>query len=363
MSIQNDLKKEGIEVINKLDTLISNDICKSVSRRIIETFPDYDFSQEQIYNKLQEITMYRAQMPDGIAEANYYYKNSSIYFNNNIEYSDLEEFAIHECIHHIQKIQDENENLVRLGLSTYKNLTPSALALNEAAVQLTSCIIIGVEPDFEKYYGISLYTPSPSYYPLECSLINQIIFFTGKDVLFKSTLFSTDEFKNKIIEMTSENIYKKIVTCFDKILQYEKRIVTLNNKMLSLEDGSQKIDNINKKIDSLKKRISTNYIKIQNIIIKEFFEYEISNISTLEDIENCKQKITNFGEIIGIVDNYTFFDNFYKETMNRLDHKRNIIENGGTETALNVKHINIFKILFKKIFKFNTAKNKEDFPK
>ena len=49
--------------------------------------------------------------------------------------------------------------------------------------------------------------------------------------------------------------------------------------------------------------------------------------------------------------------------MNRLEHKRNIIENGGTETALNVKHINIFKILFQKIFKFNTAKNKEDFPK
>ena len=103
MSIQTDLKKEGIEVINKLDTLISNDICKSVSRRIIETFPDYNFSQEEIYNKLQEINMYKAKMIEGMAEANYYYKNSSIYFNNNIDYSDLEEFAIHECIHHIQK--------------------------------------------------------------------------------------------------------------------------------------------------------------------------------------------------------------------------------------------------------------------
>ena len=363
MSIQKDLKKEGIEVINKLDTLISNNICKSVSRRIIETFPDYNFSQEEIYKKLQEITMYKAKMIEGMSEANYYYKNSSIYFNDNIEYSDLEEFAIHECIHHIQKLQDENGNLQRLGLSTYNNLNPSALALNEAAVQFTSCVIIGVEPDFEKYYGISLYTPSPSYYPLECSLINQILFFTGKDVLFKSTLFSTDEFKNKIIEMTSENIYKKIVTSFDKILQYEKRIVMLNNKILSLEDGSPRIDNINKKIDSLKNKISTNYINIQNIIIKEFFEYEISNISTLEDIENCKQKIANFGEIIGIVDNYTFFDNFYVETMNRLEHERNIIENGGTETALNVKHINIFKMLFEKIFKFYTKKNKEDFQK
>ena len=54
MSIQKDLKKEGIEVINKLDTIISNDICKSVSRRIFETFPEYDlydFSKEKNHRK------------------------------------------------------------------------------------------------------------------------------------------------------------------------------------------------------------------------------------------------------------------------------------------------------------------------
>ena len=363
MSIQKDLKKEGIQIITKLDTLISNDICKSVSRRIIESFPEFKYTQDEIYKRLSEITMYRAKMIDGMSEANYYYKDSSIYFNENIDYSDLEEFAIHECIKKKKKIQDEKGNLQRLGLSTYKNLNPSALALNEAAVQFTSCVIIGVEPDFEKYYGISLYTPSPSYYPLECSLLNEILFFTGTDSLFNSTFFSTDDFKNKIVEMTSENIYEKIVTSFDKILRYEKRIVILNNKILSLEDGSPKIDSINKKIDALKNKISTNYINIQNTIIKEFFEYEISNISSLEDIENCRQKLSKFGEIIGIVDNYTFFDNYYIETMNRLEHKCNILENGGTETALNVKHINIFKMLFEKIFKFYTKKNKEDFQK
>ena len=172
MSIQKDLKKEGIEVINKLDSIISNDICKSVSRRIIESFPEYDFSQEQIYNKLQELTMYTAKMTDGMAEANYYYKDSSIYFNANIEYSDLEEFAIHECIHHIQKIQDKNGNLTRLGLCNYNNLKPTALALNEAAVQLMASKAIGIKKDFVKYFGLSFETISPSYYPLECCLVN-----------------------------------------------------------------------------------------------------------------------------------------------------------------------------------------------
>lgn len=363
MSIQKDLKKEGIEVINKLDTLISNDICKSVSRRIIETFPDYDFSQEQIYNKLQEVTMYRAKMIEGMSEANYYYKDSSIYFNENIEYSDLEEFAIHECIHHLQKKQDKNGTLLRLGLSTYNNLKPSALALNEAAVQLTSCIIIGVEPDFEKYYGISLFTPSPSYYPLECSLLNQILFFTGTDSLFKSTLFSTDDFKNKIIELTSEKVYNAILTLFDEILKCEEKIVIYNNKISLLEDGTSKIDKINNKITLIKEKISNLYIRTQNTIIKNFFDNEFNKIQELEELEHFRRKLYKFSDIIGSIEGYDFFDNYYTEMMNKLEHKCNILENGGIETALNKKHINILKVLFKKLFKFNTEKNKEDFQK
>lgn len=352
MSIQKDLKKEGIEIITKLDPLISNDICKSVSRRIIETFPDYGFSQEEIFNKLSEITMYRAKMIEGMAEANYYYKNSSIYFNENIDYSDIEEFAIHECIHHLQKIQDDNEKLSRLGLCTYNHLKPTGLALNEAAVQYTSCIIIGVDSDFEKFYGISLITPSPSYYPLECSLLNQILFFTGNDVLFKSTLFSTDDFKNKIVEMTSEKTYNKIQFLLDIILKYEEKIVSLNNKLFSLKDGDSKAELFNKKIETIKNKISSNYLKLQNIIIKEFFEYEFNAISNLEEIENFRHRLTQFTELIGTTVNYTFFDDFFIETMNKLEHKNNIIEYGGIETALKLKHTNPFFKLFKKIFNY-----------
>ena len=356
MSIKNELKKEGIEVITKLDPLISNDICKNVSRRFVESFPDYDFTQEEIYKKLSKITMYRAKMIDGMAEANYYYKDSSIYFNESIEYSEIEEFAIHECIHHLQKIQDEKNNLIRLGLCTYKNLKPTGLALNEAAVQYTSCVIIGVDTDFEKFYGISLVTPSPSYYPLECSLLNQLIFFTGTDILFKSTIFSTDDFKNKIIEMTSEKTYKKILNLFDNILKNEEKIVTLNNKILSLKDGDTKADSLNDKIEKLKNKISSNYITVQNTIIKEFFEYEFNAISNLEELEAFRHKLSKFSELIGTTDNYTFFDNYYTETMNRLEHKCNIIENGGIETALAKKHINPILAFLQKIFKFKSSK-------
>ena len=92
MSIQKELEKEGIEVIGKLDSLITNDIIKDISRRIIETFPDFEFTNKELCEKLSKLTMYRAKMQEGMAEANYFYKNTSIYFNEHIEYEDLSEF-------------------------------------------------------------------------------------------------------------------------------------------------------------------------------------------------------------------------------------------------------------------------------
>ena len=353
MSIQKALKKEGIEVIEQIDSLIVNTITKNIARRIIETFPDYGITQEEIFNKLSKLTMYKAKMIEGMAEANYFYKNTAIYFNEHIDYEDLEEFAIHECIHYLQEIKDVNNSLLRMGLCTYKGNKPSGLALNEAAVQYTTSRIIGIDADFEKYYNISLYTPSPSYYPLECSLLNEIIYFTGEDVLFKSTLFSENGFKNKIIEYSSEKTYSKIKSLFDKILKLEENLVRLNNKVAYLENGSSKLNKITMKINRLKTKIAFEYITTQNIIIKEFFDHKFSNISNLEELDNFRRTLYKFSDIIGATPDYKFFDNYYIEMMNKLEHKCNILENGGTETAIDIKHKNHFITFLKKIFKFN----------
>lgn len=350
MSIEKDLKREGIEVITQIDETIANHISKNIARRIYESFPDYEFTQEDIYRKLTKLTMYRAKMVEGMAEANYFYKNTSIYFNQHIDYEDIEEFAIHECIHYLQEVKDEQNNLLRLGLCTYHHKKPTGLALNEAAVQYTSSIIIGVDADYEKYYNIALYTPSPSYYPVECSLLNEILYFIDKDILFKSTLFSNDNFKNEIIKMSSEKTYNKILTLFDNILKYEEEIIKLNNKIFMYEDGDKKIDNINKKVAIYKEKIASSYIKAQNIIIKDFFDYEYSNVSNLEELEKFRHRLSNFRSIIGTTENYTYFDDYCAEMMNKLEHKCNVLENGGVETAIAKKHRNVIIEMFRKIF-------------
>ena len=241
-----------------------------------------------------------------------------------------------------------------MGLCTYKNKKPIGLGLNEAAVQYMASTIIGIEPSFEKYYNITLYTPSPSYYPLECALLNEILYFTGNDILFKSTLFSNDEFKNLIIEMSSEKTYNKIQTFFDEILKLEENIIKLNSKINILEDGDSKIDKIQKKINKVKQKIASNFIAAQDTIFTELFDYEFSKVTNLEELENLRHLLYKFSDIIGSIPNYKSFDNYYVLMMNKLEHKCNILENGGVETALSSKPHNSFITFLRRLFKPNS---------
>ena len=75
-------------------------------------------------------------------------------------------------------------------------------------------------------------------------------------------------------------------------------------------------------------------------------------------VENFRHKLEDFKQLVGTVENYTFFEDFYREIMNKLEHKCNILENGGNETALNTKPNNLIIKLLKNIF---SNLKKEDF--
>ena len=113
MSIESDLRKDGIEVIEKLDVSIVNNIAKSIADKLCSTFPEFNLNSVDLFLRLSRLDMYKAKVPNGMSEANYFYKNSSIYFNEDIPNVDIEEFAIHECIHHLQEVKNEKNALIR----------------------------------------------------------------------------------------------------------------------------------------------------------------------------------------------------------------------------------------------------------
>lgn len=120
MSIEKVLKKEGIDIISKLDTLTVNNLAKNISNKLSLSFPNLKLNSNELFIKISRLNMYFAKLPNGIS-AKYFYKNKSIYFDNNLDLNNLTDVAIHECIHYLQEKLDQKGNILKLGLCDYKS--------------------------------------------------------------------------------------------------------------------------------------------------------------------------------------------------------------------------------------------------
>ena len=353
MSIETELKKDGITVVEELDTLKVNFIAKNVAKKIADTIKLDGINESELFIKLSRLNMYTAFLPKGIS-AKFFYKNNSIYFSVDTPDASLCDVAIHECIHYIQSRFDEKNNLYRLGLCDFYSSKSYDLCLNEAAVQSIASKCINSPYEDEKYFGISIKTNSPSYYPLECALINQMSYITGEDVLIDSTINCNDKFKNKFILLTSEKIYNKISKNINLIVDKQEK---LNHLFLDLEhiEEHKNIDKIIFNIDKEKTKIRNIYMNTQNLIITSYFDNYMNIVNSPDTIEVFRNKLYNFKNLVGITDDYTFFNDYYLSKMEQLENKYKLGDT--TITAIALKKENFISVLFRKLITLYRAQN------
>lgn len=369
MSINSRLKKEGIEIVEQLDTLKVNTIAISIASKLCLAFPEHNLNKSELFTSLSRINMYIAKMPEDSAGAKYFYKNNSIYFNKEYDLDEMAKLAMHECIHYIQEFRDANNNLVKMGL--YNCTLNSGLGINEAAVQLMASEANMCPSTSETYYNVSLNTISPNYYPLECALVNQMAYFTGTYPLFHSTLNSNDVFKNTFILKSNKRAYNTIVKNIDLLLAYENDLNYFASELQYANKVSE-IKLLNKLIASKKDSITSIFFKTQNLIIESCFISEFNNIRNLEDVKEYKNKLYNFKNIMGSNENYTFYNEFYRKIMESLEKKKEQIEQFGEinlfETSENslvlvdntkraLSFVSTFFVKVKKLFGFNKSRD------
>lgn len=345
MSIDLELKKEGIEIIKKLDTLTINSIAKNVSEKLVAAFPNQNLEKQDLFMKLSRLDMYVTKMSEGLSTAKYYYKNTSIYFNETIDLIDLEDiniYAIHECLHYLQEKRNEKGKLIQLGLCDFSTSSLPGMALNEAAVQLMSSLALHQPTDSVKYFDITLPTISPSYYALECNLIAQMAYITGYSTLFNSTLNSNSAFKDAFTSLTNKHAYSTIEHCLDNLMYLEDDLANENLKLAN-EDELNKISKISKRIEKLRNKINELFIQTQNYILTSYFDSAFELVQTEEQVEAYRKKLYNYKNYIGTTQNYTFFNDYYINKMVALESKTN------SSTALVPTRNGLFSTLFKKI--------------
>lgn len=362
MNIDYLLKKEGISNIKELETSQIKIISKDLAIKLCLAFPEHDLDRQALYNSFCNLDMYIATMPKDSSGAKYIANTNSIYFNEDLDFASIPEVAMHECIHFIQEGRLNGKNAF-VGLTSFN----SGLALNEAAVQLMASEANMCNITEEKYYDITIRTISPNYYPLECTLVNQIIYFTGTYPLYHSVLNSNDIFKNTFIAKFNKRIYNRITRQLDKLLNLEAELTCYINELGETENLND-VKELNSIISEQKQKISNLFFNIQNFIIRNCFSCEFNHINTMEDLKEIKHKLYTFKNIIGTTEGYNFYNNFYCDLMNALEQKKEEILKYGeislfkqectaltlvdqTKEKFNFVHIFIKKL--KKLFRLN----------
>lgn len=363
MKDTNALKKYGIEIISQLSTLEINKIAANISEKICSSFPEHNINKSDLFVMLSRLNMYYAKFNDNSA-AKYCYKTETIYFKEDIDFENLETPAIHECLHFIQTIKNKNGRLLKLGLYKPSFFYSTGLALNEAAVQLMASYATDAPIESVKYYGLNIFTNSPDYYPIECSLVKQMTYFTGTYPLYHSTIYSDDIFKNTFIMKSDELTYEKIVDNLDLIQEYQE---TLQKETLYLSyieynnQNSIKVQNTQQKIEHLKNLIKETTLQTQELILTSCTKSDLELVRDNQSVKEFKDKLYNFKELLISTENYTFYNEFYCQMMEELDVKRELIKKYG---VLNVfkdirenlalietrqENLNLFQVALKKL--------------
>ena len=322
------LKNIGIEAIKKVEDENIISIADKVSTRIKNTFSNSNINYLNIYKTLLETPMYYAKIPQGLSEANYFFKNSTIYFSEDIDLENLSEYVYHECIHKLQEYKNKKGNITRLGICEVNELTVKATALNEGAIQYITSKVIGSEPRIISVYGINLSTKT-EYYPLLTNIISGLVYLLGEEILVDSTLNSNENFKIEIIDSIGESEYNTI----------EKN----TNQILKLKNS---INNNENEIDDVKEEIKQLYFETQNLIFSSYFNNILKRVENDDEIEMAKKKLFLYENILGNAENYNYYTTYCEYFVENASKKLQDLKN---KTALIVIKDNIIFRMFRKI--------------
>ena len=209
------------------------------------------------------------------------------------------------------------------------------MSLYESAVKYMASKANQNETDNVRYYNMNLTTESPDYYPLETAIIRQLAYFTGTYPLFHSVLYSNDVFKNTFIAKSNAKAYNIIESNLDLLMHYqEELVISMNNLDYCSENDASlnKIKNLSNRIEALKSIILKLTLEIQNTIIDNCFNKEFQYIKDQDSLNAFQSHLYNFKDLLIDTEGYNFYNEFYRNMMNKLEEKRELVKKYGVLT-------------------------------
>ena len=325
MSIEKSLRKIGIQPLEEITREEKHNIIKNVAKSIISTFSYHKTDYCQMVNKMYNCKMSRAKIQEGLERVNYFYKNKTIYFDETLDLSKIDENITRECIHYIQN--GNNQELERMGLCVFEKFKVRGMALNEVAINFIVNKIFGKRESSKTQV-----------------LLKQMCLITGEDVLVDSSINNNENFEEKFMEQTKTDIlYFQIESNLDKMFDIEQKI----SKLMSEGRKSKNLKRIFKKVNIHKKELNQIFLETQWEIFSTYFNRKIQVINTLEQVENYKNELFDYNQWLEIsIDDEIKYSLFSAEKIEKLERKEIEIIRRNSSTGLILFNNNpIFSII------------------
>ena len=295
INIKRELKNIGIKPIEEISVQEKTNIAERVANKLVSlNVPG--ISHSEILEKLFQAKMYRASMTGDERKAKYYYKNRTIYFEKNLSLTMLNEEIMRECIHYLQ---DQRDQLKRMGLCTFRDNKTRGMALNEVGISYISNKLLTSNIENKAF-----------------TLLKQTLLITGEEALFDSILNNSDKFKERFIKKTnSEVLYSKVQNTFDAMSDLEQII-----KRLSIEGRkSSNPQRYLSKINMHKHTLNIKFSETQWQIYNRYFSRKIELIDQVEEIASYREELFNFSQLLEIAQDEEKYTNFIAKKCEKLN--------------------------------------------
>ena len=333
MSITKELKKVGIEPIRPLNF---NEIYK-ISKKIIElfnsAFPNYEIRNDEILRKMFKSKMYFADISSSLGRASYFYKNSVIYIDKQVDIENLDEYVIHEIIHYLEEVKDIKGNLTQIGICKFKEFEVTGFSMNEAAIQYVISKMLNRKEEKIEFFGLNVETISKNYYPLLTILIKQITHIIGEKTLLDCIMNIDNKIEEIINRYYGFEEYNHIQKKFDNILDIRQK----------LKVAIEQENNIMK--EQLAKKLKENFLELQKYLYTKYFNYYLEIVDDIKQIETIKKELEEYKSLIQTEAGIEEYNKYQEKMIESLERKSMTIYRKNTKNSLVVIHNN-------KIFNF-----------
>lgn len=206
-----------------------------------------------------------------------------------------------------------------------------------------------------KYFDINLSTNTPMYYPLECALVKQMAYVVGEDVLFDSTIHSNNNFRDEYISLTSEKDFFTIQKNIDLLVENQSKLETLYDALEDVGIDEDFVNKIVKEIETKKSKIKELFLNTQKLILTSYFDNSINLAYTPKAIENYRNKLYLFKNLIGYYEYDNFYNEYYVDKMMELE-KRYELDMTEVTDLVPIKQSFISRLItkLKLLFRLNT---------